>query len=146
MAGESAAARGSNGKLGPSIGNSLQRTPFSVSIGAGLELRLQCPGLRQAGRRTIRNARVWGRHVSNEKWLGVLQSLLGATSAADVRAILLELGDHAGANLEDAFGDSGLRWRVFGDNSSNISSIGLGSKSGLPRAVSRQCGPVLLDF
>ena len=60
----------------------------------------------------------------------LLNALLGATTPDAVRAILADLGDFADAELDKPFGRFNLCWHGYGDNQSNISSIGLGTKPG----------------
>src|SRR5690349_16449502 len=56
--------------------------------------------------------------------------LLGARAPHEVRGILEELGDFADVEIDQPFGPLKLQWHAFGDNLSNISSIGLGTKPG----------------
>jgi hypothetical protein len=60
----------------------------------------------------------------------LLQALLAARTNAEVKSILDEMGDSADIGLDTAFGSLGLHWHAFGDNLSNVSSIGLGTKPG----------------
>ena len=60
----------------------------------------------------------------------LLDSLLHARTSSDVKAILHELGDSADINLDTPFGSLGLQWHSFGDNLSNVSTIGLATKPG----------------
>jgi hypothetical protein len=61
---------------------------------------------------------------------GLLQALLGATTPEAVRNILEEVGDFANAELDEPFGPFQFCWHAYGDNQSNISSIGLATKPG----------------
>jgi hypothetical protein len=60
----------------------------------------------------------------------LLEALLKATANAEVRSVLDEVGDSADIGLDTPFGSLGLQWHAFGDNLSNVSSIGLGTKPG----------------
>lgn len=60
----------------------------------------------------------------------ILRAFLAATSSSEFRNILNEIGDHSNVNLDEAFGPFHLYWHAFGNNPSNISSIGLGTKPG----------------
>ena len=56
--------------------------------------------------------------------------LLQTTHTHDVRAILTDIGDSSESVLDKPFGPFGLQWHAFGDNTSNLSTIGLASKAG----------------
>jgi hypothetical protein len=60
----------------------------------------------------------------------VLNALLAATSNEAVTEIRREIGDPGNAELDQPFGPFSFSWHAFGDNPSNISSIGLGTKPG----------------
>src|ERR1044071_906491 len=60
----------------------------------------------------------------------LLEAFLHARLSSEVKAVLQELGDSADINLDTPFGNLGLRWHSFGNNPSNISTIGLGTKPG----------------
>jgi len=60
----------------------------------------------------------------------LLTALLDARSNAAVQAILTEIGDPASHALDCPFGPLRLQWHAFGDNPSNLSTIGLGTKPG----------------
>ncbi len=60
----------------------------------------------------------------------LLRALLAATTPDAVRAILDGIGDHANVELDVPFGPFQFCWHAYGDNQSNISSIGLGTKPG----------------
>ena len=60
----------------------------------------------------------------------VLSALLGTTYENDVRQILLGLGDHPEAAIDQEFGKFKLCWHPFGNNASNISTVNLGTKPG----------------
>ena len=60
----------------------------------------------------------------------ILRSLLAATSSDQVSKILEDLGDYADVGLDEPFGPLHIAWHAFGNNLSNISTIGLGTKSG----------------
>jgi len=56
--------------------------------------------------------------------------LIAARTNADVHEVLRLLGDHPALGLGEKFGPFGLAWQPFGDNPSNISTIGLATKPG----------------
>ncbi len=60
----------------------------------------------------------------------LFNQLVRSRSSTDVRAVLTEIGDHADVEVDQPLGRLGLQWHPFGDNLSNISSIGLGTKPG----------------
>jgi hypothetical protein len=60
----------------------------------------------------------------------VLNALLAATTNKEVTDIRREIGDPGNAELDQPFGHFKFSWHAFGDNPSNISSIGLGTKAG----------------
>src|SRR5579872_4429720 len=60
----------------------------------------------------------------------LLTALLDARGSQDVQSILAEVGDPASHALDTPFGPLGLRWHAFGNNPSNLSTIGLGTKPG----------------
>jgi hypothetical protein len=60
----------------------------------------------------------------------LLRALLAATTPEAVRAILEEIGDFGDADLDRPFGHFQFCWHAFGNNQSNISSIGLATKPG----------------
>src|SRR5262249_4775986 len=60
----------------------------------------------------------------------LLGALLAARTCEDVRHILEGIGDHAQLDLDQPFGPFNLCWHAFGNNPSNQSSIGLGTKPG----------------
>jgi hypothetical protein len=60
----------------------------------------------------------------------VLTALIGTTYENDVRQILLGLGDHPEATIDQEFGQFKLCWHPFGNNASNISTVNLGTKPG----------------
>lgn len=62
--------------------------------------------------------------------LQLFQDLLAARSTDDARRVLEALGDSQAQQLNEPIGSSGYVWRAFGDNLSNISTIGLGTKPG----------------
>jgi hypothetical protein len=77
----------------------------------------------------------------------LMRALLTATKSSQVRTILDEIGDHAGAELDQPFGPFNFCWHAFGNNPSNISSIGLGTKPGrsLTERVTNAIDAVLED-
>jgi len=60
----------------------------------------------------------------------LLDRLFGCIQTAEVRQILNEVGDSDASTLDVPFGPHNLVWKAFGDTTSNLSSVGLGSKSG----------------
>lgn len=60
----------------------------------------------------------------------LFSALTSSRSSADVRGALAAVGDTAELDIRTNFGPLNLRWEPFGDNLSNISSIGLGTKPG----------------
>jgi hypothetical protein len=61
---------------------------------------------------------------------GLLKALLNAKKPSEVKDILDEAGDSADLETEESFGDLDLEWRFYGGNSSNMSTINLGSNPG----------------
>jgi len=60
----------------------------------------------------------------------LFESLLAARTSEHVRSALAAVGDTADVDIRTPFGSLGLRWEPYGDNLSNISTIGLGTKPG----------------
>jgi len=60
----------------------------------------------------------------------LLESLLQANSPSDVEEVLNEAGDSADLDEGDEFGDLGLKWRFYGDSSSNMSTINMSTEPG----------------
>jgi hypothetical protein len=60
----------------------------------------------------------------------LLEALLDATTPDAVRAIMDDIGDYANVELDEPFGRFQFAWHAFGDNPSNLSSIGLATKPG----------------
>src|SRR3989442_13621105 len=58
------------------------------------------------------------------------EALLRSRTPHEVRGILTDIGDYADVEIDQPFGQYGLQWHPFGDNLSNISSVGLGTKPG----------------
>jgi len=56
--------------------------------------------------------------------------LLSCVSSSELRSILNEYGDSDSSTLDVPFGEHGLVWHAYGNTASNISSVGLGTKSG----------------
>jgi hypothetical protein len=77
----------------------------------------------------------------------LLEQLLGATSSAEVRSILGQIGDRPDLGLDEPFGAAGFRWHAFGNNPSNLSTIGLGTKPGrsLTERITNAMDAVLED-
>jgi hypothetical protein len=59
----------------------------------------------------------------------LLSRLLSAVRPNQVSDILAEIGDRADIGLDEPFG-SGYRWHAFGNNTSNLSTIGIATKPG----------------
>jgi len=60
----------------------------------------------------------------------LLKSLLSTNKPSEVKEILDEAGDSADLEAEESFGNLDLEWHFYGDNSSNMSTINLGSNPG----------------
>lgn len=60
----------------------------------------------------------------------LFEALVRATRNEEVRGILEEIGDSSEATLDVPFGRFKFHWHAFGNNPSNISTIGLGTKPG----------------
>jgi hypothetical protein len=60
----------------------------------------------------------------------LLRRLLQVKSSNEMQKLLESLGDDEALGLEQRFGPHRLKWVPFGDNPSNISTIGLGTKPG----------------
>jgi len=85
--------------------------------------------------------------MSFENAEDLMRALLAAKSNADVRAMLDAIGDHPSLGLDEPFGPFQFSWHPFGDNPSNISSIGLGTKPGrsLTERITNAIDAVLED-
>ena len=68
--------------------------------------------------------------MGNDDAADLLGRLLAAKSADAVRAILTSLGDTVGTQIGERIGNSPYAWHPFGNNLSNISTIGLSTKPG----------------
>src|SRR5256885_5209551 len=77
----------------------------------------------------------------------LFRALVRATSHSDVRAILAAIGDYADNGLDQTFGPLNLCWHAFGNNPSNLSTIGLGTKPGrsLTERVTNAMDAILED-
>lgn len=77
----------------------------------------------------------------------LMRALLAARTNEDVRAVLDAIGDHRSLGLDEPFGPFQFCWHPFGDNPSNISSIGLGTKPGrsLTERITNAIDAVLED-
>ena len=62
--------------------------------------------------------------------LEFLTALGEARSPAAIREVLRLIGDSPAVTLDQRFGPLGLEWHPFGDDPSNISTVGLGTKPG----------------
>jgi len=60
----------------------------------------------------------------------VFDHLAAARTNGEVLEVLRMVGDHPALSLDEQFGPFGLAWHAFGDNPSNISTIGLATKPG----------------
>jgi hypothetical protein len=56
--------------------------------------------------------------------------LIKSRTSEEVRTALSRVGDSPDVDIRSTFGPLNFRWEPFGDNLSNISSIGLGTKTG----------------
>jgi hypothetical protein len=56
--------------------------------------------------------------------------MLSETSSDGMRAILREIGDYSDIGLDERFGPFDFIWHSFGDNPSNLSTIGLATRAG----------------
>jgi hypothetical protein len=59
----------------------------------------------------------------------LLSRLLSSLRTDQVRDILADIGDRADIGLDERFG-AGYRWHAFGNNASNLSTIGIATKPG----------------
>jgi len=60
----------------------------------------------------------------------VLEAVLRAKSNLEIEAILTNIGDYHEIGLDEPFGKFNFKWHPFGNNLSNISTIGLATKAG----------------
>ena len=60
----------------------------------------------------------------------LLSAFIRSTTPREVREILEACGDRPDMGLDEPFGSLGLFWHAFDDNTSNFSTIGLGTKPG----------------
>jgi len=60
----------------------------------------------------------------------LLEATLEAKSNREIEQILADIGDHKEIGLGEPFGRLDLQWQPFGNNLSNISTIGLAQKPG----------------
>lgn len=79
--------------------------------------------------------------------MALAKRLLSCLSSSELRSILNEFGDSDSSTLDVPLGESRLVWRAYGDTASNISSVGLGTKSGrsLTERVTNAIDAVLED-
>jgi hypothetical protein len=77
----------------------------------------------------------------------LLKALLSASSSAKIQEILAAIGDRPDLSLDEQFGPLNLQWHAFGNNPSNLSSVGLGAKPGrsLTERVTNATDAVLED-
>lgn len=68
--------------------------------------------------------------MDHKQRLQLLNSLVRAIDGRELSRIMAELGDSADIGLDTPFGEYDLCWHAFGNNPSNISTIGLGTKPG----------------
>lgn len=68
--------------------------------------------------------------MKKEDQRALFDALIAATGSAEVKNILVGLGDFDGATLNTPFGRHRLVWRAYGGKESNLSTIGLGTKPG----------------
>lgn len=60
----------------------------------------------------------------------ILRGMLSETSSDGMRSILREIGDYSDVGLDERFGPFDFVWHSFGDNPSNLSTIGLATRAG----------------
>ena len=60
----------------------------------------------------------------------LLRAFLGCTTNRDIQSVLTLIGDRADLTLDEQFGPHKFFWHPFGNNASNLSTIGLGTKPG----------------
>jgi hypothetical protein len=60
----------------------------------------------------------------------LLTELISATSSLEIQKILRALGDRSDLEIDEIFGELKLFWHPYGDNTSNLSTIGLATKPG----------------
>ena len=65
-----------------------------------------------------------------DRMTGLLLRLLSSKTPQEFRVILEEIGDRAEVGLDEDFGSPAFSWHAFGDNPSNTSSAGIGTKPG----------------
>jgi hypothetical protein len=77
----------------------------------------------------------------------LLKALLSASSSAKIQEILAAIGDRPDLSLDEQFGPLNWQWHAFGNNPSNLSSVGLGAKPGrsLTERVTNATDAVLED-
>ncbi len=68
--------------------------------------------------------------MEQERIRHLFTKFLACHSAPDLRQQLDAIGDSQEVGLDMPFGPDRLVWRAFGDNPSNVSSVGLGTKPG----------------
>jgi len=60
----------------------------------------------------------------------LLNELLTTTSSSGIRKILKSIGDRNDLEIDEVFGELSYFWHPYGDNTSNLSTIGLATKPG----------------
>jgi len=60
----------------------------------------------------------------------VLEAILEAKSNREIEVVLTDIGDYKEISIGKSFGTFNLKWQPFGNNLSNISTIGLAQKPG----------------
>jgi hypothetical protein len=68
--------------------------------------------------------------VKLERRKAFFETLLAASTGAQLKEALAGIGDHDTSSLDVPFGPHDMVWKAFGGNPSNVSSIGLGTKPG----------------
>jgi len=68
--------------------------------------------------------------VPDQNLENLFRAFQGTTSSNDVKSILEEYGDRPEIGVDQKFGELGLMWHPYGDNVSNISTIGLARDPG----------------
>lgn len=60
----------------------------------------------------------------------ILQAMLCVTSPHQIGSILRDIGDYSDVGLDQPFGPFNFFWHAYGDNPSNLSTIGLATRAG----------------
>ena len=60
----------------------------------------------------------------------ILRAMICVTSPHQMRSILKDIGDYSDVGLDQPFGPFNFFWHAYGDNPSNLSTIGLATRAG----------------